>query len=261
MTIERKLGSSEIGAVWALYDPSVAYLAKQKTAGDVWLRLAHAVEWKGNARTNRGLEMEPELAALYAETVGPWSRPVPWGAQWVVPHPDHDFATCSPDAYGDDVIVELKTQSIWARPQWGTPGTSEVPDSYNCQCQWLLACTGRPTAHVLVAFGSDVTPESPEDPSFPVVETAMYFVHANAALQSKLLAFGERFTMDFVRTGRPPLVKPNDNRTAWKKRLKENGYDPKSPEYVDLKPKRAKVAGAEAVGGDGGGGPHPEDGA
>lgn len=243
----RKIGSSDCGACAALYEPSLAYLAKQRTAGDVWLRLVHGIEWKGNKRTDRGLEMEPALAELYEQEFGEWYRPVPWGEKWVIQHPSREFATCSPDAFGDDVIVELKTQSQWARPQWGDPGTDEVPDSYAAQCQWLLACTQRDTAHVVVAFGADT------DEGFAVVETAFYRVDADAELQHRLLACGERFWTDFVVTKQPPFVKPDANRVAWKEKLRANGIDPKDPRFVDLKRKRKDDASAHARTGEGAG--------
>ena len=113
---------------------------------------------------------------------------------------------------------------------------------------------------MLVAFGSDVEPDEDGLP-FAVVETAFYRVDANAELQAKLLGFGERFTMDFVRTGKPPPVKPDANRVAWKEKLRANGIDPKDPRFVDIKRKRKAEPDSETVGGDGAGEPHPEDGA
>ena len=41
-----------------------------------------------------------------------------------------------------DALLECKTASAFARNDWGTPGTDEVPPLYLVQCAWYLAISG-----------------------------------------------------------------------------------------------------------------------
>jgi predicted phage-related endonuclease len=53
-----------------------------------------------------------------------------------------------------DALLECKTASAFARNDWGTPGTDEVPPLYLVQCAWYLAITGCERC-VLLRFNPD----------------------------------------------------------------------------------------------------------
>lgn len=220
--MSRRLGSTEIAAVAALYLPQLAAeLPKTKTAGDVWLRLAFGLEAPRNARMTRGLDMEPWALDYYAEHIGPWHRPLPLGEWWTVQHPRFADFTASPDAFFDPRgVVEIKTQSEWARKHWGTPGTSEMANRYLYQCAWLMACADRDETHVLCVFGNDVPVEGElATTEFIVTEPAVYRVERDAEIESMLLEFGQRFMDEFVRPRVPPPVLSANNRRKAKEIL------------------------------------------
>lgn len=59
-----------------------------------------------------------------------------------VPHPTLDAAGASPDGLvGDDGLVEIKCPNT--ATHLDTLLTGKIPDRYNTQMQWQMACTGR----------------------------------------------------------------------------------------------------------------------
>ena len=59
-----------------------------------------------------------------------------------VPHPTIDAAGASPDGLvGDDGLVEIKCPNT--ATHLDTLLTGKIPDRYNTQMQWQMACTGR----------------------------------------------------------------------------------------------------------------------
>lgn len=215
----RRIGSTDIGAVAALYRPKLAaVLPKTKTAGDVWLRLVHGIEVPSNKRMKRGNDVEPALRACYRENVGPLWRPedLAPGQWWTVRHPAHEFATASPDGLDAPpatarLVVELKSQSVWGRNLWGEPGTDKLATRYLFQTSWLMSCCNVDEAHVLVGFGVD----DEETGEFHYEDTAAYRVERDRELESALLAYGEQFWRENVLPGKPPPVKPAHNRRQW----------------------------------------------
>ena len=252
----RHLGSTEIAAVAALYLPQLeAELPKSKTAGDVWLRLTHGLEVPRNNRMQRGLDMEQWAFDYYAEHVGPWWRPQPVGEFWTVAHPERPDFTASPDAYDAPdgrLVVEIKTQSEWARKQWGTPGTNEMANRYLYQTAWLLACCDKEEAHVLCVFGNDVPVEGElATTEFIVTEPAIYPVERDPDVERLLLDLGERFLEEFVRTGIPPPVKPAHNRTEAKRLVNEKHGEGAAVEwYARCDERSRQLADAAAAGDD-----------
>ena len=248
----RRLGSTEIAAVSALFEPKLALeLPKSKTAGDVWLRLVAGIDMPKRKPMQRGLDMEPWALAYYAEHFGPWWREKPLGEWWTIAHPNFEWATASPDAYDSPEarrVIEIKTQSEWARKQWGMPGTDEMATRYLYQCAWLMACSGAAETHVLCVFGND----TPDD-GFVVTEPAAYRVERDESLETSLLVMGERFWSEFVLTGQPPPVRPAANRREMKRVLHERGVDVKEWERrCDERGEVEEQSGDEAGGGDGG---------
>lgn len=212
------IGSTDIACIAALYDPALAVdLPKNRTAGDVWLNVVHGVELPRNSRMDRGSRVEPVLLECYREHIGSTWRPsLPPDAWWSVTHPKHGWAFCSPDAFDAEQpsrLIEIKSQDVHARPLWGTPGSGEVATRYLYQSAWAMACADVDETHFLVGFGTDDKTTG----EFWFTETAPYVVHRDLQLEARLLEYGERFFNDFVRTGRPPPVKPHSNRREWKR--------------------------------------------
>lgn len=265
---ERRLGSTEIGAVAAFYNPALALrLPKNKTAGDVYNRLRWGLDVPRRKQMTRGLHFEAAALDYYAQHVGPWWRALPLGQFWTVTDGRNRDFTASPDAFDTraaSVVIELKTQSEWARKQWGMPGTDEIPAGYLFQVQWLCARCGSEAAHVLAMFGHDV-PGTHGDDSFVITEPAIYPVKRDDEVIAQLDAYGERFLSEFVRPGRPPPVKSAHNRRAAKEKLTdEHGrsavyeWEARCAEHAAAygldatgRPLSAKGVGAEADAGDG----------
>ena len=259
----RRLGSTEIAAVAALYLPQLeAELPKSKTAGDVYLRLVYGLEAPRNSRMTRGLNLEPWGLDYYRQHIGAWHRPLPLGEFWTMRHPRFADFTASPDAFFEPRgVVELKTQSEWARKQWGTPGTSEMANRYLYQCAWLMACCDRDETHVLCVFGNDV-PVAGElaTTEFIVTEPAVYRVDRDAEIESMLLEMGQCFMNEFVRPRVPPPAKPANNRRKAKELVDaEHGEGAAAEWYERCEERESRIAaereaasaGDEAGGGDG----------
>lgn len=250
----RRLGSTDIAAAAAVYLPALAAeLPKSKTAGDVWLRLVHGLEIPRNPRMQRGLDMEQWALDYYAKHVGRWWRPKPLGQFWTVPHPKHPDFTASPDAYCPRGIVEAKTQSEWARKQWGTPGTSEMANRYLYQCAWLMACCERDYTQVLCVFGHD-TPVAGQlaTTEFIVTEPALYVVERDREVESMLLDCGERFMSEFVRPRVPPPVLPANNRRKAKELVDAEHGAGAAIEWYERCAQRAADAGEAQSGAEAG---------
>lgn len=250
----RRLGSTEIAFVCSLYLPQLRHeLPKNKTAGDVWLRLVHGLDVPKNGRMQRGLDMEQWALDYYAEHIGPWWREKPLGEWWTVAHPNFPDFTASPDAYVSAGILEAKTWNEWERKQWGTPGTSEMANRFLYQCDWLMACCDKPETHVLCVFGNDVPVEGElATTEFIVTEPAVYRVERDAERESMLLELGERFLEEFVRSRVPPPVKPANNRRNAKELVDaEHGEGAAAAWYERCEERERSLAAAdEARAGD-----------
>ena len=246
----RRLGSTDIACVAALYMPQLRHeLPKNKTAGDVFCRLVYGLEPKRNARMQRGLDLESWSLDYYAEHIGQWWRERPLGEFWTVPHALNNDFTASPDAYVKPGVLEVKTQSEWAREQWGTPGTSEMANRYLYQCDWLMACCDKPEAHVLCVFGNDVPREgSLTETEFIVTEPAVYRVTRSATRERMLLDVGERFLEEFVRPRVPPPVKPANRRNDAKERIDaEHGKGAAEEWYERCEARERELDAADAA--------------
>ncbi len=210
-SIKRYVGSTDSGPILALYRPELASLAKYVNASDVWLRIVHGVTQPGNSRMTRGTTWEPTGRELYRSSIGPCSE-----APGLFVHPKHEWACGSPDGMVEpDGIVEIKTTIIWARNKWGQPGSDKVPDTYNSQTQWLMECSGRQWAHLLVAFGADG--EYAGEPTFSVTETAVYQMERDAEFCAALVEACERFWRENVVARVAPGIAPLHNKREFKR--------------------------------------------
>src|SRR5260221_8039876 len=137
--LARKLGSTEIACVAALYNPALAAeLPKNKTATDVWLRLVHGLDVPRNSRMDRGNRVEPIAIDYYREHVGPAWRALPVGEWWTVVDKNQPMFTASPDAFDSPahrIVIEAKSWSeAGGRAHWGMPGTDERATRFLYQC-------------------------------------------------------------------------------------------------------------------------------
>lgn len=273
----RRLGSTEIACVAALYEPRLALeLPKNKTACDVFNRLMWGFEPRKTASMNRGNDVEPLALDCYRRHVGPaWRPALAPGEWWTVVDRDNPDFTASPDALDREhrarIVVEAKSWSeAWGRAHWGEPGTDRMATRFLYQCQWLMARTRTHESHVLVLFGNDVPVEDPEpgEPKtfFQITEPAIYRTERDDDFIARLNAHGERFLLEFVRPGIPPPVKPAHRRRDMKAKLNEHHWqaveewEQRCAEFAatngtdELGRPRAEpeaVAGDEAVGSDG----------
>ena len=88
-----------------------------------------AMEW--------GTNTEPLARAAYESAGGVLVTEVGF-----VPHPQINLAGASPDGLvGDTGLIEIKCPNTGTHID--TLLTNKVPDRYNTQMQWQLACTGR----------------------------------------------------------------------------------------------------------------------
>lgn len=265
----RRIGSTDIAAIAALYNPSLALeLPKNKTATDVWLRLMFGFEVPRNSRMDRGNRVEPIAVDYYREHVGPAWRPLPVGEWWTVADPRNPWFTASPDAWDAPeprVVIEAKSWSeAWGRSHWGEPGADRMATRFLYQCQWLMARSrAAEETHVLVLFGNDVKLDDGAD-DFIITEPAIYRTERDDAFIAQLDAYGERFLSDFVHTGLPPPVNSHANRRNMKAKLNERAGDAVN-EWKERcarhaaahgtdelgRPVEAEGSGAEAGGGDG----------
>lgn len=232
----RRLGSTEIAAVCALYEPQLALeLPKSKTATDVWLRLMFGFEQRKTDGMNRGNDVEPIALDYYRQHVGPAWRPpnLKPGDWWTVVDPRNPDFTASPDALDRErrprIVVEAKSWSeAWGRAFWGEPGTDRMATRFLYQCQWLMARTRTRETHVLVLFGNDVPIDDPEpgEPKtfFRITEPAIYRTERDDDFIARLDDYGERFLSEFVRPGIPPPVKPAHHRRDMKAKLNEQHW-------------------------------------
>ncbi len=212
---KRRIGSTEIAAIVALYRPELAHLAKKKNATDIWLRLVHGIDQPRRAVMTRGTRVEPILRELYRETIGAVADP-----PGTLAHPVHEWACASPDGVTPGFVQEFKTCSEWIRDQWGEPGSDRVPDDYGMQIQWLLEVVGRPFAHVLVAFGRDFK-EDDGQPGFAITDTAAYVVNRDERLAASMVELGQRFWSEHVIPRVPPALAPLHNKRKFKQLEKE----------------------------------------
>jgi putative phage-type endonuclease len=141
-----------------------------------------------------GLDLEPVIVAWFERRhrgLHVMAR------QYRATHPEHDWALATLDGLiveegSDDLdsAVAVFESKYDAGSRW-----DEIPDHYRLQVQWQLAVTGLDAAFLAVmhmAFGR---------PRFEVYEVAR-----DQAMIDRLLAEGERFWMDHVVAGVPPLA-------------------------------------------------------
>lgn len=183
MTLDlSKIGGSDIAAIVGLSPWAGPW--------DVWARIVEGVRGPESEAMAWGTTLEPVVAAE-------WMRRHDDAARWErgvsATPPDRPWLRVTPD-YVDTAagrILEVKTTSANGyRYGWGEPGSSVVPDHYDCQIQTYMAQLGATVCHVAVLVGGQAL--------------HAYTVLADAEVGATLLAAGEAFWRDHIEPAIPP---------------------------------------------------------
>ena len=153
------VGGSDIGAIMGL--------SPYRTPMDVWLDKRGEPQPISNAEAMYwGTVLEDVVATEYAKRTGYKVQRI----NGMMLHPQRpwmianiDRAVVNPAVAGNvrwrdgrlttDRILECKTANGFMAPQWGEPGSDNVPDGYLLQCQWYMAVTGTEVADLAVLIG------------------------------------------------------------------------------------------------------------
>lgn len=190
--ISKLLGWSSYGGPPEVFDRCVLGIEKRQ---------------KNPRAASRGLRMESPLRSVAAERFGfeivPHSGVGPNADYYE--HPDNDFAHAQIDSLafwgGRPVIIDFKSQNIWAQRLWGPDGSDVVPNSIHAQVTWGMSCLDVDLAVLVVGFGVDV--EGPE--VFQLSHVVTYFVERDPVFESYCLSVGKEFWVSHVLPG----VRPN----------------------------------------------------
>ena len=199
-----KIGGTDVSAIVGM-NP-------YKSAFSVWLektgRASDVIE--DNEAMARGRRMEPVLASLYAATHPEievaMNRNRTQGIEYIEDK-EYNFLIAHPDRllFLQNILnsgLELKTAHIRNRPEWGEPGTDEVPVHYLIQCQWYMGLECLPWWDVFVGFFDD---------NNKLVSNAEYRIINNADLFQKLRQEAIAFYLNYIRGGVEPVIDAADN--------------------------------------------------
>lgn len=156
-----------------------------RTPCDVWVAKKHpelvAADDSAVERMYWGNVIEPVIAARYAETRG-----VEIEKPGLMIHGQLKWLGGSPDylVKSRPVGLECKNVSSWARNEWGSPGTDEIPMQYLIQCVHYMMLTGLEEWEVAALFDGNTM--------------RVYHVFADVDLQGMLLEAEDRFFRQYI---------------------------------------------------------------
>lgn len=147
-------------------------VSKWRTPYELWAeKRGEGGEQADNIDMLIGRLLEPEIRQRYADQTGRVVR-MP---ESIIRHPSYDWMLATLDGVTDDGrVLEIKTAR--SGPEWGEPGSADIPENYLLQVQHYLAVTGCAVADVAVMF---------KDRRTPAVE--IYEIPADAELQGMLI--------------------------------------------------------------------------
>jgi len=142
-----RIGGSEIASVVGLAPPT------WDSRFSLWHRKQGLVGPKPqNEEMEWGSRLEPAVLQKFFEQPG--RRRLDEGGSYV--HPDRPWQLATPDAFLDtgseSELVEAKT-SPQDGPEWGIPGTDQVPVHIRCQVLWQLDVLDLQVCHIPVLIG------------------------------------------------------------------------------------------------------------
>ena len=214
---KKAIGGSDIAAIMGVHP--------NKTAYDVWLRIAQGFEQEDSPILRRGRLMEPVVRELTRQELGLNLT----GPQYVEIQENGFLARASLDDVALNGLikepVEFKTVSSFARQQWGDETTQDIPLHYLHQLQWYLWATGSPRGHLVALVGLD--------------DLRHYRIQADAALHQRMVAAGRTFWGRHIVGGEAPSPERSYLASEWVARK----YDAPTDEYLT----EAEVPGIEGV--------------
>lgn len=185
-----------------------------KTAYDVWLRIAQGFEQEDSPILRRGRLMEPIVRELSKQELGLNLT----GPQYVENQENGFLARASLDDVALNGLikepVEFKTVSSFARQQWGDETTQDIPLHYLHQLQWYLWATGAPRGHLVALVGLD--------------DLRHYRIQADAALHGRMVVAARTFWERHIVGGEAPNPEGSYLASEWVARK----YDSPTEEYL-----------------------------
>ena len=191
---KHSIGASEIAAVVGL--------SPWMSAFDLWAqKMGYAPSEPGTDAQEFGTHLEPAILSIYNVRVGPCV-----GNRETFRHPEHTWATATPDGFARDVIVEAdgresgytptrliecKAVSGMMRREWGD-GEDEAPVHYLLQTQWQMFVCGYRETDLAALIGLE--------------QFRHYRIQRDDELIEYLVEAGETFWRKHVLTGDPPEI-------------------------------------------------------
>jgi putative phage-type endonuclease len=171
----RRIGSSDVAPILGL--------SPYRSAWDVYERLVHGRQEDAGDAARRGQLLEPYVLRRYSAETG---RPVRRAPPFTLFDRD-EWATATPDAFGDDEVPVVEAKTDRHRERWGEPTTITrwepatekiVRPDYYLQVQHQLFVLDAPAADLAVLLPGD-------DPFLP--ELRVYRIERDLEVEAALV--------------------------------------------------------------------------
>ena len=174
---------------------SILGLSPYRTALDVWLRLVRGERGPGHLRMRRGQALEPLVIREALERLG--EDRARWATQVGYQDETRPWLRCSLDAEREDGgrIIEAKTHN--SAEGYGAEWTDTIPEHEIVQVVGYLHASGAAEAIHAVMVDDRIM---------------LFRVLPHPELAALVIEAMERFWVDHVETGKPPLVEGSNAR-------------------------------------------------
>jgi putative phage-type endonuclease len=187
------IGASEAAAALGL--------SKYKTALELYFeKIGEAPPFSGNLATEAGLALEPIVLGEYEKRSGHKLTAL----QERAPFAGRPWLWATIDAKDEHLPAVIEAKTARGGPEWGDPGTDQVPQGYVAQSQVQMACVGYALAIIPVIFRGPM-------------EYVEYRVNADAELFRMMLAGLDDFWARVQRRDPPDPSTYNDIKLRWPK--------------------------------------------
>lgn len=178
------IGGSDVAAILGISPWKTAFQVYQEKRKEV-------VDWQGSPVTDWGTLVEPSLRQWYSNYTG---REV-FVPNKILASAKYPFMLASPDGLTkDERVVEAKTSM--SSVGWGEPGTGQIPDYYQVQCQHYMIVTGFHVTDVPVSIAGG--------------PPQLYTVNENPELQQIIIEECQKFWKRVEEGDPPPLASYSD---------------------------------------------------